>query len=286
MSAQTITLPKPKSIHLSPTLPFLSFLFLSGFLAASLLPLRFVDWQYTFYLAARIPLDPYQIPSFINPPWTALILFPLGLLPSPVGAAVNAGLCVAVFGYLVVRRRGGFLAFALVLTSFPFAAMVAYGNIEWIVALGFILANRWSLPLLMVKPQSGIFAAADWFLRAQNKIKFLLPALGLLILSFVTWDKWPLDLLANVRYVQTVGMDTWNISPFPWLAPIGVGLMIYILRRRPQNGELLGALATVCLVPYLSYQSLAVPFALFAIRYPRLAMVAWLALWVLPFWRG
>ena len=47
---------------------------------------------------------------------------------------------------------------------------------------------------------------------------------------------------------------------------------------------MLGALATICLVPYLSVYSLTIPFALFSATKPKPAILVWILLWMYAFW--
>jgi len=114
-----------------------------------------VDWYDGAGIAARNPLHPYQIPAFINPPWYALLLSPLGLLPPQVGQALNTFLNLAVTALVVVRYRGSKSSLLLTLTSLPFAALVLNGNVEWISMTAFLLPSEWALPFIFAKPQTG-----------------------------------------------------------------------------------------------------------------------------------
>ena len=108
-----------------------------------------------------------------------------------MGVAIIASLNLFVIGLLVIKRKGDGLALFLTLTSYPLLALIANGSLEWIPALGFIFQNGWGLPLLMVKPQSGILAALAWFMAAKNKALFFIPAVLTILLSFVIWGNWP-----------------------------------------------------------------------------------------------
>jgi hypothetical protein len=259
----------------------LVFLFAFSFVLSSVYWRVGVDWHQTFFHASRVPIHPFQIESFMNPPWVMLIMAPLGLFPEHVGFSINAGLSVMVFGWLIISRKGGFLPFILTLTSAPFYYGAGVGNIEWLIALGFVLQNRWSMLYVLIKPQSGIFGALDWFLKSKNKLAFLIPSAIVIADSFLIWGWWPRDLVANYLAVEARGMG-WNDAPFPYLVPIGISLLVYVIKRRPANSELLGVLASLCLSPYFAYYSLAVAFALFSLRYKRLAILVWLVLWAMP----
>jgi len=242
------------------------------------------DWRFTFGPAASIPLHPYSINTFNYPPWTVLILYPIHFFSMDVSQAINASLNLVVIGLLILKRKGDALAVVLTLTSFPFLALLTNGSLEWIPALGFLLQNGWGLPLLMVKPQSGILAAWSWFTSAKNKILFVIPAIATLIISFFIWGNWPKEMIASLRYMDSakIGPSTVNVSPWPWAIPVGLGLIFYILKYKPGNSEILGALATYCLVPYFVPHSLIILFALLSISHRRLSILFWVLLWIYP----
>lgn len=279
---------KVKSIHeltvyQKIVLVLLAFIF--GILIFYLFPAPPGDLNWTFYPVSHRPFQPYDIKTFNYPPWTSLFLFPLHFFPENLSQAINASLNLIVFALIVVKRKGNTLSLVLTLTSLPFLATIAQGYIEWIPGLGFILQNGWGLPMLLAKPQSGSLAALSWFLSAKNKGKFLLPAILTIIISFILWGNWPVDLIASLNYFISNGYSFLNATfpIFPWAIPIGLGLILYILKYKPNNSEILGTLATFCLVPYFTPQSLLILFALLSVSYPRLAILAWIAQWLIFF---
>jgi len=240
------------------------------------------DFNWTFYPVSQKPFQPYEIKSFNYPPWTSLFLFPLHFFPENLSQAINASLNLIIFSLVIIKRKGNTLSLFLTLTSFPFLSIIAQGYIEWIPALGFVIQDGWGLPMLLTKPQSGSLAALSWFLSTKNKKRFLLPVILTIILSFIVWGNWPIAMIASIKYFTSKGYSFINptFPIFPWAIPIGIGLLIYILKFRPKNGEILATLATFCLVPYFTPQSLLILFALLSVSYPRLAILVWASQWL------
>jgi hypothetical protein len=248
-------------------------------------PAGSVDWHYTFYPVSQMPLQPYAVRTFLNLPWAALILYPIHFFGENLGCAINAGLNLVVIALLVIKRKGGPLPLFLTLTSLPLTMLIGTGSIEWIPALGFIFQNEWGLVLLLAKPQSGILAILTWLLSVKNKLLFFLPALLVILSAFLIWGNWPALLAANVKYMTTakVSLASFNTSPFPYAVPIGLGLIFYMLKYRPANGEVLGVLATLCLAPYYFVHSLTIFFALLSVSHRRVGILVWILMWLYPF---
>lgn len=242
-----------------------------------------VDWKTWVYPVGSDLLHPYRLWAFVNPPWMAIILSPLHTFPQAIGAAVNAGLNFIVIFLLIYKQKGGLLPIILVFTSLPFCAVILNGQIEWVPALGFLIQNEWALPFMLAKPQSGLLAAFDWFLKSDRKWRYVIIGCGLLGLSFLVWGWWVGDLITNVHLVEekTAGYASWSFSPFPYGIPFGLGLLFYIWKNRPANGEILGALSTYLLVPYFSACSLVVFFTLLSSKYRRISVGVWVLLWII-----
>lgn len=247
-----------------------------------------VDWHFTFFKVAQNPFRPYEIKFFVNPPWTALILSPLSFLSENFGRAINASLGLTMMGILVIKRGGGRLALLLALTSFPVLTAIADGTVEWIPAIGFLLENQWGLPFLLAKPQSGLLAFLAWAKTKTQLMKLILPSIIIILLSLVIWGNWPLKIWGNVHAMRlaNTGLSSWDIAPFPYAIPIGLFLIYLILKNKPRDSELLGILATICLVPYMAVGSLAVPFVLLSVSKRKFAILMWFILWVYAFVRN
>lgn len=236
-----------------------------------------VDWYGHFELVARTPFTPYRSsPTYFNPPWFALLLSPLGWLPARIGQALNAYLNFTVSALVVIRYHGNRWGLVLTLTSLPFTALLLNGNVEWISMAAFLVPAQWGLPLIAAKPQTGGLAALIWFTQAKDKIRFVLPLAGVVILSFILWGWWPAQMAANIRNAPPQSTIDPNASPWPWLIPLGLVLLYFAWRR---EDEVLAVGATLCLIPYFVIHSATLFFALLAARWPRLAALAWVLLW-------
>lgn len=244
-----------------------------------------VDWHLTFYPASKMVLAPYSvaepISSFVNLPWLAVILMPFSLFTAKTALAINTGLSVMVFGVLVLKRGGNHWSLLLLITSAPFLALLANGTIEWVMALGFLLPAEIGLILLAIKPQSGGMVGLHWFMESKNKLTLVLPLITVFVVSFLLWGFWPVDMLTNIQKVKANGMDGWNWSLFPWLLPVGIGLLMYITKVKSANAELLATISTVCIAPYFGPSSLAIPFALLASKHRRISIITWVVLWAI-----
>lgn len=244
--------------------------------------------------------QPYQTPGFVNPPWTVLFLLPLQ--PFSLGGGVMLQLII-FFVCLVglIHRFGGktpFWTMLIVVTS-PLALDNAIElNIDWLVCLGLLVPPAYSAPLLLVKPQLalGYLLSFKW----EDLIRWLMVLLITITLSLMIWGNW---LPAWVRNITTILRLAVNMAPMSWAGTIPAlvlcGLLMilafrhaYQMQRQqdaPQPTEkhrlhppdaLLSILAGMCLVPYLATYSALLPLTLIAIRYPRLALVISLALWL------
>jgi len=255
-------------------------IFLSSYLFLSFIKPPSPDWINHFSNVAKAPFQPYgQERYFYNPPWTALILFPFSLLPLGVAWKINACFNIVIFSGIILFRKGNLLSIFLTLTSLPFFWLIGNGNIEWIPALALFFPNSLGLILLSAKPQSGILVGLAWIKKQENLYRFVgIPVLWFLF-SLLIWKNWPIDLFNNLSYSINRSMQSWNLSLFPWTVPIGIYLIYHILKNKPENGELLGALATLCISPYFAAYSLILFFTLLSISYPRYSILVWLSLW-------
>lgn len=282
---------------LSPELFLMMTIFFLFTILFWIFPPYAADWHRAFYQVSKTPLSPYDIKLFINPPWTVLILYPFHYFSENISLAMNASLSLVILGLLVIKRKGNLLSLALTLTSFPFLSMLSNGNVEWIPALGFIFQNGWGLPFLLTKPQTGILAILSWisFFSSDKILKrnlgniikdfrFFIPTILTVIISFVFWGNWLAPMMTNIQNLQNPehGMPTWNISLFPWSIPLGLGLLFYIIKHKPVDSEILGVLATLCLVPYFAAYSLTIFFALLSVAHHRIAIALWFLLWLYP----
>ena len=185
----------------------IALLFLSLVYLFQLYPPEAKDWRLVFYPVARNPLHPYEARLFINPPWLSLLLLPFGFFSEMTSLAINATLSMLMMAFLVIRRGGSRTALILTLTSLPVLSTLANGSVEWIIVIAFIVQNKWSVPLLLLKPQVGILAVLGWDSFWQKKALFVLWGGLISALSFLIWGNWIPQLLGNLQYIQNALND-------------------------------------------------------------------------------
>lgn len=150
---------------------------------------------------------------------------------------------------------------------------------DWIVYIGLLVPIAYSAPFLLIKPQLALgyyfaFRPLDW-------IKAGVGGAITLVLSFVIWGLWPLRVLERVG--GTSVEQFFNIAPItlmPWFISvfIGTGLAIYAFRKRD---PVVGILAWLFFVPYITLYSLPLMMGMVAIRLPLLALIINIAMWVI-----
>lgn len=261
-------------MHNSTKITILTSVFLMFFVIYGIFPPDGVDWYWCFSQVPYHLFDPYSIRMFINPPWLSVFLIPFKYFGS-IGLVINAALTMLVVGMLVMSRGGSKLSLLLSLTSFPILSMIAKGNIEWVVMIGFILQNRWGLPLLLLKPQVGLLAFLSWADFKNHKILFFVPALVIVGASFLIWGNWVLGIMNNV---SSLGI-TWNLSIFPYGIPVGVVFLLLAIYDEAPRSEIYGVIATLLFVPYFAAYSVGVLFILISLSYKKVAIFLWLAMW-------
>ena len=277
MATSSISLPpasvKTLGLALCLVSPLLVFAFFLTLPPAS----DFID---SFWPAAQFPLDPYRVASYLNPPWVALLLYPLTFLSERVAQAIIAFLNLAMTLLLIAKFKGGLRSFLLTISSAPFLSLLINGNIDWLPMIAFLIPANWGLVLLLSKPQVGIMAGLVWFKQSKLSILLVLPASVLLIVSFIIWGWWISNMLHGVLKSGGKAVGPWNISPFPWLIPIGLFLLYQAWKK---EDELIAVVATLCLVPYFAFYSLTTFFAMLTARAPRVSIIAWIILWIFFF---
>ncbi len=224
-----------------------------------------VDWKETF---GQLSLsNPYQVKSFLNPPFTVLFL-PHRLLPLRWGNAVNLALNVAVLLLAVRRLGGGWIAPLLVFTCPTFFDLARTNNIDWLPLLGLVAGAQWGGALLLVsKPQALGGALLIW---AKRDWRVLLVPSGALLASLVVWGFWPARIGVNPLNAP------FNFSPFPAGLPYGAYLLWLAWRN---DDPYLAAVSTPLFVPYIAPYSFTGVMAILASRYPKAALWFYGALW-------
>lgn len=236
-----------------------------------------IDQQRIFIPVARQLADPFQVVFFANAPWTALLLIPFSLLPLPLAVLAQLCLYFAILTAVVFKFGGGLKTVLIVLTSFVAFDAAVELNVDWLVALGLLVPPTWSGPLLLVKPQ----VAPGYWLSFKGRQLLISGAvlLAVLLLSWVIWPGWPLQMREAAAPLTE---RAYNLAPMALLHPI-ISFVIGVAlawRTIKQHDPVLGILAGLFFVPYIAFYSLLIPLALAATRWPRMALLISVVMWV------
>jgi len=214
------------------------------------------DWERTFrpatleFMAGH---SPYTIQTFFMPPWLLIPLIPLALLPVRISnlILVNIGFLCYLFILYRLKIRPWI---ALIFLLFPTTLLVlATNNIDWLIMLGFLLPPQIGLFLVLIKPQVGIAMAIYWLIVSPNKIKTFLPITLAYLISFAIYGFWiskPAMMADKTGY-----HGSFDISLFPYLVPLGLGLLIVSIHKHKDG---FAYMASPFLAPYVGVNSYTV----------------------------
>jgi len=238
-------------------LGFLLFI-LIGWAAGSFLP-EPIDWIRTYKPATRELIafrTPYSIASFFNPPWILIPLIPFSLLPEKIGNGLLFVVSFSVVVYVAVKSGGKALSLASFLLSFPVLFLLLFGQIDWLILLGFTLPPQFGLFLILSKPQIAIPYALFILINALTKggirlaVRIFMPVTIAFVVSFFLFGFW----IGNFGSIKLT--EIYNFSLWPIGLPIGIALAIYAIRHQNEG---LSIFAGPFFSPYVGVHSWSVP---------------------------
>lgn len=165
-----------------------------------------------------------------NPPWVLFPLIPFEIVP--YGRALMLVAAISISGFTAARLGASPLAVALFIFSPLVFDALAWGNVEWLAILGFVVTPGFGLLLLVLKPQVTIAAIVfliveSWRTRGwHGTVRLVAPLAVVTLLSFVAFGLWPLE---TASYMDNRN-SPMNISLFPWSVPFGIILFVQSLR--------------------------------------------------------
>lgn len=234
------------------------------------------DWDRLFRLALEYFLSgrsPYAVEGIFNPPWTFVFLAPFvwlsGLLPNLLPAAALI--------YAAYKQRKSYLI-PIVGLSFPFAALVFYANLDWLVLLGTLTQGTTSLFLLTTKPQAGVLAfvaqlkGKSW----RERVLLFAPLLAATLIFLVLYPDW----VSNTLFALNLDQRVRNFSLFPYSFPLAIPLLWRCYQRQD---PLYGVLATLCLAPYYYVHSYVPALFLITARNWKLGAALSVLSWVVVY---
>lgn len=215
-----------------------------------------MDWKGAFREACLALLrgeSPYERISFHNPPWVLIPLLPVALLTPALGSAVMYALNLVAFLIVMVKLRTNLLLIPLLLTFSGMLVNSNNGNIEGLLALGFVMPPQIGLFFVLAKPQIGVAVALYWLAESwragglRKVLSVAAPVLVAYLISFLIFGIW---IGESFQVVDA----WWNMSIWPRGIPVGAFLLGMAIWR----GEIKFAIAaSPLLAPYLTGHSWA-----------------------------
>lgn len=268
------------SVFLSKAL-IVVFAFIVFFYVIYLFP-YYGDWSYAYYHVGKTPLDPYSVRGFLNAPWLAWILAPFTIFPEHLSGAIWMTCAVLLTVWSMHRLQSSMLGIMLCLLSPAAIRYITSGQIGAVSLVGFVLLLTYDkmpikglgLVLMSIKPQVlGAGALSYWLnLNRYDKIRVVLPLVGVLLVSFLLYGFWPLEVNpAELNHVV-------DFSVWPFGIPIGLFLLGWSIWK---NKPIAGGLSTYFLVPYVSPSSIFIYTAVLFSKAPKwLSVGIFIFLWL------
>lgn len=224
--------------------------------------------------------NPYNV-RVVMPPWMVVFLAPFRFVPLLVSTLLQTALLFTVLSAVIFKFGGRLSTVLLVLTSYVTMDAVIQMNLEWAVLLGLLVPLRWSAPMLAIKPHIafGYYFGFPW----RRWVPVAIVGVVFVLISLLVWRLWPLDYIETSRVAAQHVERVYNAAPYSWMTPfvsvpIGIALAIWAYRRQD---PLLGIMSGVFITPYIAFYSLVIPFAMLAIRLPKIALVISVIIWVI-----
>jgi hypothetical protein len=196
--------------------------------------------------------SPYETVGFYNPPWALIPLIPFSIIPQEIGRVMFS--LIGIGSFLLVARKMGadILASVFLLVSPAVIRQLVDPNLDWMVALGFVLPPQIGIFFVMIKPQIGVGIAGYWLFESWGSGGFkkllcdYLPISVVMILSFLLYGFWPLNTMGAANL-------TYNASLWPWSLPLGVGLLMLSVRMKRSD---VAIISSPFMAPYFGLYSL------------------------------
>ncbi len=221
--------------------------------------------------------NPYQIQHFYNPPWALLPIIPFVLLPERIGNALYSAFSLFSLGFVLNKLNVRWylvIAYFLLPQTLYTALQV---NIDWLVAIGFLLPAQFGLFFVLLKPQIGVFLAIYWFVEAlknggvKKVVKIFSPVAVTFLLSF---------LIFGIYFTKSRSMVFENgKTMWPFSLPFGMVMLITAIKHKDKG---LAMFSSPLLSPY--FQPYSFPIILIGIlNNPFLASTAMAGLLLISF---
>ena len=193
----------------------------------ALLPVPASDWYHHW-------LPRYRFNDY--PPWIYVLLFFLPALPFLSGLTLTATL------FVLWRRQARWTYLLAVFTAMPLYWTLWLGQVDAVPMLGLAFLP-WGMPLVMLKPQVGVWYTWAWWRKRPDKWKIVLGVLAFIGLTLLIWGWWPRRMTAPIPFGTAYNLSLWSVWwPLGLIATAGA-----LLDPDPDRAMALGAMATPCL---------------------------------------
>jgi len=248
---------------------------------ANLIPVWY-DQSITFSRVNNLA-NPYEVVTFMYPPWAVFVFAFFNLFPLPMSVLMQTCIYFAVITAVLFKFGGSTRTVIVTLTSFVALDSALELNIEWLVYLGLLLPPEFSGIFFLIKPQA---AFGYWFsFQRRTLVQAIIVLLIALLVSFVLWGAWPMNMLNAVQAVTISGnaYSLFNVAPLHFLpAPISILIGLWLAWRAfRRHDPILGILAWLFFTPYVAFYGLLLPLGLVAIRWFRLALLISVLIWLM-----
>ncbi len=236
------------------------------------------DQSNTFMQLPGHLVDPYQVPRFVGVPWTGVLLLPFGWLPLSLSVLIQLCLYFAILTGVIFKLGGNTRTVLITLTSFVAFNTALEMNLDWLVCIGLLVPPALSGPFLLIKPQD---ALGYWLsLKRGPLVHALIVTLVVLLISFLVWGAWPLPMWRSAQ-TNTLGQP-YNLAPLVILpVPIALAVGLFIAWRAVRRHDaVLGILAGLFFIPYITLYALLLHLALVTTRWPRFALLVSVVMWM------
>jgi hypothetical protein len=242
-----------------------AFIVTTGSLA--LLPNGGSDWITAFTPAARRWWDAPWSRGMPQPPYAALLLYPLALLSCRLSTALVNGASILLLARLARRWGGAEWIILPVLISPIGACLFLSGQIDVLLLAGVLLPDGLGILVYILKPQVGLWiVAARW---KQLISRALIPGALVGIISLFIWGLWPLPILWHAEHFTSA---IWNVTFWPYFIPLG-GWCVW--RALKTHDEKYGIIASPLLFPYVNLSSYVGLLTVLATQWPRWTLMVW-----------
>ena len=216
----------------------------------------FKDWDDCFrpgtlYLIAG--RNPHTIQNCNFMTWALFPLVPIALLPPIIGRALLSSIAIVSY-FLVARKMGASLLVAIVMVLNPlyFIHNIIDPNVDWLIAIGYILPPQIGLFFCLIKPQLSIGLILFWLVEAymSGGIKRVLhifsPAVGLFGLTLIIYGPYFLT------FSELLHNPGWNLSFWPYSIVIGIVMLILSFKKHNSGNAIISG---PFFSPYMGYYS-------------------------------